>query len=336
MNASGAQPGTPSARPAVVAAPAAGEPLAGLEWLSRGRRYRPERSAPDAHHSGRGSVLPSSRSPSGAGPGPRAAVGRRRSPSRHVATGATSSSAGSLASPRGGAPSASPPAWWIWTPAGSMRAAGNARSIAPAPRPRGVSPRLRVARSARHPPPRPPKRCGLSAVLPRPSCVGAHRAALAGPRRVRLPAAVRRRRHRSARLPVAATAAYQIGQTPLLWWNAARTEAVVSATVLSGLRVIATNLAAGHRGRRPAVRARRRPHRRPRPAEVPDRRSGHRHLRPHRRRAVHRRRTGRPGRLPGPGHRPAHVLHQRQARRAARLHRHDRPRRRHRRPRQGD
>jgi hypothetical protein len=28
---------------------------------------------------------------------------------------------------------------------------------------------------------------------------------------------------RDTQLPVAATAAYQIGQTPLLWWNAART-----------------------------------------------------------------------------------------------------------------
>lgn len=51
---------------------------------------------------------------------------------------------------------------------------------------------------------------------------------------------------RDTQIPVAATAAFQIGQTPLLWWNAARTEAVVNAAVLSELRVIdATNLAAG-------------------------------------------------------------------------------------------
>lgn len=51
---------------------------------------------------------------------------------------------------------------------------------------------------------------------------------------------------RDTQIPVAATAAYQIGKTPLLWWNAARTEAVVNAAVLSELRVIdATNLAAG-------------------------------------------------------------------------------------------
>jgi hypothetical protein len=51
---------------------------------------------------------------------------------------------------------------------------------------------------------------------------------------------------RDTQIPVAATAAFQIGQTPLLWWNAARTEAVVNAAVLSELRVVdATNLAAG-------------------------------------------------------------------------------------------
>ncbi len=49
-----------------------------------------------------------------------------------------------------------------------------------------------------------------------------------------------------AQIPVAATAAYEIGKTPLLWWNAARTEAVVNAAVLSDLAVVdATRLAAG-------------------------------------------------------------------------------------------
>lgn len=51
---------------------------------------------------------------------------------------------------------------------------------------------------------------------------------------------------RDTQIPVAATAAYQIGQTPLLWWNAARTEAVVNAAVLSDLTVVdATRLSAG-------------------------------------------------------------------------------------------
>lgn len=50
----------------------------------------------------------------------------------------------------------------------------------------------------------------------------------------------------TAQRPVAATAAYQIGGTPLLWWNAGFTEAVVNAAVLTELRVVdATRLATG-------------------------------------------------------------------------------------------
>lgn len=49
-----------------------------------------------------------------------------------------------------------------------------------------------------------------------------------------------------AQVPVEAVRAYQIGATPLLWWNPARTAAVVNAAVLSDLAVVdATGLGAG-------------------------------------------------------------------------------------------
>ncbi|MBK9033708.1 MAG: hypothetical protein IPL61_20990 [Myxococcales bacterium] len=47
-------------------------------------------------------------------------------------------------------------------------------------------------------------------------------------------------------VPVEAVRAYQIGATPLLWWNVGRTAAVVNAAVLSDLAVVdATRLDAG-------------------------------------------------------------------------------------------
>ena len=50
-----------------------------------------------------------------------------------------------------------------------------------------------------------------------------------------------------AQVPVEVTRAYQIGKTPLLWWSADKTHAVVNAAVLSDLTVAdVTALPAGH------------------------------------------------------------------------------------------